>query len=193
MAETTATVYCRPSTKNVVTAIADERDDAEHAPRACAGILIGSRAQLLPRQRRAEAQIREQDHDPDEQHAGNCRAVQRQEGLARRVDRQQNRDRHSGAGHGHRAQRHAGRLTAASQPVRSPDRDSENSIRVVRYRFEFALDSAAEITTRFITPAAYGMPTAVNARTKGLPVMPRPPSAIWCHGVIISITPIAST
>ena len=61
------------------------------------------------------------------------------------------------------------------------------------YRLEFALESAAEITTRFIAPAAYGMPAAANARTNGLPVMPPPPSASWRHGVIISITPIAST
>jgi hypothetical protein len=58
---------------------------------------------------------------------------------------------------------------------------------------EFALETAAEITTRFIAPAANGMPTAANARTKGLPVMPPPPSASSCHGLIISITAIAST
>ena len=66
-------------------------------------------------------------------------------------------------------------------------------MRVVRYRSEFALDSAAEITTRFMKPAAYGIPTDANARTNGLPVIPCPPSANWFHGVIINITPIAST
>src|SRR3954468_11757945 len=75
-------------------------------------------------------------------------------------------------------------LTVASQPGAYPERDSENSIRVVRYRFELALDDAAEMTTRFITPAAYGMPTLAKARTNGLPVMPRPPSASCVHGVI---------
>ncbi len=61
------------------------------------------------------------------------------------------------------------------------------------YRLEFALETAAEITTRFIAPAAWGIPIAANARTKGLPVTPPPPSASWSHGLIISITVIAST
>ena len=33
-------------------------------------------------------------------------------------------------------------------------RESENNIRVDRYKFVFALDSAAEITTKFMMPAA---------------------------------------
>ena len=66
-------------------------------------------------------------------------------------------------------------------------------MRVVRYRFEFALDNAAEMTTRFMMPAAYGMPTVEKARTNGLPVMLPPLSAISYHGVIISITEMAST
>ena len=36
-------------------------------------------------------------------------------------------------------------------------------------------------------------PALANARTKGLPVIPPPPSASWVHGVIINMTPIAST
>src|SRR5207244_1191425 len=85
------------------------------------------------------------------------------------------------------------RLTDASQPGAYPDRASDSSILVVRYRLQFALETAAEITTRFIAPAAYGIPTAAKARTNGLPVRPPPPSASWFHGVIVSITEMAST
>src|SRR5690348_7819823 len=83
------------------------------------------------------------------------------------------------------------RLTAASHGGAYPECDNEKSIRVVRYRFELALDRAAEITTKFMTPAAYGMPTAANACTNGLPVMSLPRWPISYHGVIISITATA--
>src|SRR5262249_38560093 len=82
--------------------------------------------------------------------------------------------------------------TTESHAGAYPDRASENNIRVAVYKFVLALDSAAEITTRFIIPAAYGIPAAANARTNGLPVMLPPSSAIRFHGVIVSITEIAS-
>ena len=84
-------------------------------------------------------------------------------------------------------------LTTDSDLGANPDRDSDSSIREVMYRLVLALDTAAEITTRFIAPAAYGMPIAAKARTNGLPVRPPPLSASSCHGPIISITAIAST
>src|SRR3989442_1090132 len=83
-------------------------------------------------------------------------------------------------------------FTTDSQAGADPARDRENSMGVGRKGLEFALESAAEITTRFITPAAYGIPTAAKARTNGLPVTPPPPSPIVFHGVIITITLIAS-
>src|SRR5262245_35554946 len=83
--------------------------------------------------------------------------------------------------------------TAASAGGANPERANDSSILVVEYRFEFALEISAEMTTTFIAPAAYGIPMAVNARTNGLPVTPPPPSASSRHGVIISITAIAAT
>src|SRR5216684_2250048 len=70
-------------------------------------------------------------------------------------------------------------------------RDNENSIRVERYRFVFALERAAVITTRFMIPAANGIPTVWKARTNGLPVTLALP--VRFQGVIASITVMAST
>src|SRR5258708_1101780 len=44
-------------------------------------------------------------------------------------------------------------VTSPNQMGAYPERASESSIRVVRYKFESALDSPAEITTKFMTRA----------------------------------------
>ena len=53
-----------------------------------------------------------------------------------------------------------------------------------------ALERAAVMTTRFMMPAANGIPAVSKARTKGLPAMLALP--VRFHGVIASITVIAS-
>src|SRR5271155_5380275 len=70
--------------------------------------------------------------------------------------------------------------------------ESENSMRVVRYRSVLELESAAVMTTRFMMPATYGMPTEENALTNGLPVMPVPVPA-WFQGAMASMMVMAKT
>ena len=101
------TLYCRPSTKNVVAAIAMSETMPNQAAARWAGILIGSRASCSGVSAVPEAQVREQDDDPDEQHAGDRGAVEREERVGRRVDRQQDRRADAGAGDRDGAQRHA--------------------------------------------------------------------------------------
>ena len=64
-------------------------------------------------------------------------------------------------------------------------------MRVERYRLVFALERAADITTRFMMLAANGIPAVSNARTNGLPLIFALP--VWFQGVMASITLIAST
>src|SRR6266853_572400 len=77
-------------------------------------------------------------------------------------------------------------LRRPSQPGAYLPLDSENSIRVERYKFVFALERAAVMTTRFMMPAANGIPAVAKARTNGLPAMLALP--IRSQGVIASIT-----
>src|SRR5262245_52301122 len=58
--------------------------------------------------------------------------------------------------------------TLPSEAGTKPARASENSVRDIRYRLAFALDRAALITTKFITPAAAGMPSLTSTVTNGL-------------------------
>ena len=107
-AGTSGTLYCRPSTKNVVAEIAVSETIPNHAAARWAGILIGSRASWSARQRLPETEIGDQDDDPDEEHAGDRGAIEREERIRRRVDRQQDRRADAGAGGRDGAQRHAG-------------------------------------------------------------------------------------
>jgi hypothetical protein len=54
----------------------------------------------------------------------------------------------------------------------------------------FALERAAVMTTRFMIPAANGIPAVSKARTNGLPAMLALP--VPFQGVIASITVMAS-
>ncbi len=54
----------------------------------------------------------------------------------------------------------------------------------------FALERAAVITTRFMMPAAKGIPAVSKARTNGLPAMLALP--VRFQGVIANITVMAS-
>jgi hypothetical protein len=45
---------------------------------------------------------------------------------------------------------------------------------MMSWRFVFPLDRAAVMTTRFMMPAAKGMPAAAKANTNGLPDEPKP-------------------
>ncbi len=60
-----------------------------------------------------------------------------------------------------------------------PLRESEKSIRAVKYKLHNALESAADSTTKFITWLAAGIPTRSNTRTNGLC-----PSPISVHGTM---------
>src|SRR2546426_2817134 len=65
-----------------------ERDDAEHRGRAVRGHPDRQLRDLCWRERRAKSQVRKQDDNPDEEHAGDGGAVEREERLARRVHRE---------------------------------------------------------------------------------------------------------
>src|SRR6266404_1998249 len=83
------------------------------------------------------------------------------------------------------------RLRRPSQTGAWRLRDNENSMRVERYKFVFALERAAEITTTFMILEAYGIPTVPKARTNGLPLTAALPD--WFQGVNANITVMAQT
>src|SRR4029077_15363716 len=64
-----------------------------------------------------------------------------------------------------------------------PPRASENNIRAVRYRLQLTLESAAVSTTKFMIPAAAGIPADSKTRTNGLS-----PSPTWFQGTTPTTT-----
>ena len=95
------------------------------------------------RHRPAELQVREQNHDPDEQHAGDRGPVQPEERPGRSVDREQDRCHHPRARHGHGSERHAGaadcrkrsrRVAVARQREQHPRRQIKVRIRARQRR-----------------------------------------------------------
>src|ERR1700719_2891094 len=64
-----------------------------------------------------------------------------------------------------------------------PPRASENNIRAVRYKLQLTLESAAVSPTKFMIPAAAGIPADSKTRTNGLS-----PSPTWFQGTTPTTT-----